>query len=217
MIIERGTKRVFASAVDWPGWSRSGKTEKDAIEALAAYAPRYTRAIGAKFAFTAPADVAQFRVVERTAGNATTDFGAPGVHAKADSVAVNASELRRLRALLMAGWNAFDEGLANAKGKTLAKGPRGGGRSLTKIADHVREAEGGYLSGLGAPLKTKATGKALSDAIRNAAIDGIGASARGEIPAKGPRGAVRWKARFFVRRDLWHILDHLWEIEDRAG
>ena len=35
--IEAGTKRVFATAVDWPGWSRSAKTEEAALEALAAY------------------------------------------------------------------------------------------------------------------------------------------------------------------------------------
>jgi hypothetical protein len=43
----------------------------------------------------------------------------------------------------------------------------------------------------------------------------VRASARGEIPAKGPRGGLRWTARYFVRRLSWHILDHAWEIEDR--
>ena len=27
VVLEVGTKKVFASAVDWPGWSRSGRTE----------------------------------------------------------------------------------------------------------------------------------------------------------------------------------------------
>ena len=39
--IEAGSKRTFASALDWPGWARSGKTEQAALEALAAYAGRY--------------------------------------------------------------------------------------------------------------------------------------------------------------------------------
>ena len=39
--IERADKKAFATAVDWPGWSRSGKTEELAIEALIAYAQRY--------------------------------------------------------------------------------------------------------------------------------------------------------------------------------
>ena len=41
--VEKGSKRVFASAADWPGWSRWGRDEAAALEALAAYAPRYAR------------------------------------------------------------------------------------------------------------------------------------------------------------------------------
>jgi hypothetical protein len=216
VIVETGSKRVFASAVEWPGWSRSGKTQQDALEALVAYAPRYMSAIGTKFGLKAPTDASAFRVVERTKGNATTDFGAPGVAGKTDTVPVSGPDLIRMRALLIAGWTAFDEGVRRAKGKKLAKGPRGGGRSLTGIVEHVRDAEATYLGGLGAPLRTSARGQALIDATRNAAVNAIGASAHGEIPAKGPRGGVRWTARFFLRRDLWHILDHLWEIEDRS-
>ena len=40
VFVESGRKRVFASALDWPGWCRSGRTEELAIEALAAYLPR---------------------------------------------------------------------------------------------------------------------------------------------------------------------------------
>ena len=127
------------------------------------------------------------------------------------------ADLVRLRGLLITGWTAFDKGVEAARGKRLAKGPRGGGRSVTAIVDHVREAEAGYIAALGYPFKTSARGRALMDATRTAAMEGLGASARGEIPAKGPRGGRRWKARFFVRRDLWHILDHLWEIEDRLA
>src|SRR5258708_5911564 len=39
--LEVGQKRVFASALDWPGWTRAGKDEKLAIEALLAYLSRY--------------------------------------------------------------------------------------------------------------------------------------------------------------------------------
>ena len=39
--IEGTRKKVFASALEWPGWSRSGKTPESAIENLLAYAPRY--------------------------------------------------------------------------------------------------------------------------------------------------------------------------------
>lgn len=211
VIIERGSKRVFASAADWPGWARSGKTEDEALATLLAYAPRYARVAG-KLGFVAPKDASSFRVIERTAGNATTEFGAPGVHAKADAAKVGDKDLARLVAALDAGWRAFDAGVAKAKGKTLASGPRGGGRSLEKIAAHVREAELAYLSGLGAPKPKSADLTVERAAVR----DGLAASARGEYPAKGPRGGVRWKPRFMVRRAMWHTLDHLWEIEDRS-
>ena len=75
--IEVGGKRTFASAADWPGWCRAGKSEQTALEALAAYAPRYS--VVAKLAkVTFPAGATEFSVSERLQGNATTDFGAPG-------------------------------------------------------------------------------------------------------------------------------------------
>src|SRR3979490_1826579 len=83
VFLEVGTKRVFASAADWPGWSRSGKTEEAALEKLAAYAPRYAK--GAKLAkIELPKDVTKFDVVERIKGTGATEFGVPAVAAKAE-------------------------------------------------------------------------------------------------------------------------------------
>ena len=73
--LEVAAKRVFAGALAWPGWSRSGRDEGSALEALAAYAPRYRRALGRTAAagtFRPPADARSFRVAERVQGNATT-------------------------------------------------------------------------------------------------------------------------------------------------
>ena len=217
VVVERGGKRVFASAVDWPGWARSGPDEAAALEALVAYARRYASVVsGARLGFVAPADTGSLHVVEHLHGNATTDFGAPGVAAKVDATVIDAIELARLRKLLTAGWRAFDAGVDTARGKALRPGPRGGGRSLTRIVDHVRDAEAGYLSGLGWPFKSSATGRALIEGTRAAVLEGLAASARGEIAPIGPRGGVRWQPRFFARRLMWHALDHLWEIEDRS-
>jgi len=217
VVVERGTKRIFASAVDWPGWARSGRDERAALEALLAYAPRYSSVVArAKLGFVPPADLGSLQVIERVHGNATTDFGAPGVAAKSDATVVDAAELARLRKLLTAGWRAFDAGVASARGKTLRAGPRGGGRSLTAIVAHVRDAEAGYLSGLGWPFKSSASGRELIEQTRSAVLEGLAASAGGKIAAKGPRGGISWKPRFFARRLLWHALDHLWEIEDRS-
>jgi hypothetical protein len=217
VVIETGSKRVFAGAVDWPGWARSGRDETTALEALVAYAPRYASIVSRTWlGFVSPSGIAALRVVERLRGNATTDYGAPGVPAKVDATAVGAADLARLRTVLAAGWRAFDAGVDAARGRTLRAGPRGGGRSLDAIVEHVREAEAGYLSALGWPLKSTAGDRELLEHTRAAVLEGLAASAGGTIAAKGPRGGVRWKPRFFGRRLMWHALDHLWEIEDRS-
>lgn len=213
--VETGTKRVFASAVEWPGWARSGRTEDDALQALVDYAPRYAKAVSpSRPGFIAPTRVADLTVIERIGGDATTDFGAPGAKPKLDETKTSPADLRRLEALIEAAWRTLDGAAAKARGKTLTKGPRGGGRSLAAILQHVHDAEGGYLSALGwkAPPEARRDTKSM----RAAVLEGIAASARGEIAEKGPRGGVRWKPRFFARRLAWHALDHAWEIEDRA-
>ena len=75
--LESGSKRVFACALEWPGWCRSAKSEELALEALASYLQRYrVVATEAGVAFDALPD-SRFIVQERLSGNATTDFGAP--------------------------------------------------------------------------------------------------------------------------------------------
>jgi len=64
--IERGAKRVFAAAIEWPGWCRSDRTEEAALQSLLAYGPRYAKALGRRrLGFVAPADAGSFDVVER--------------------------------------------------------------------------------------------------------------------------------------------------------
>lgn len=217
--LERGEKRTFATALDWPGWARVGRDDVSALQALFDSAPRYARVVtGTRLGFAAPADLSALQVVERHGGNATTDFGAPAAELDHDSSALSAVELARLRALIEASWRAFDHAAKKAKGKTLANGPRGGGRPLEEVARHVRDAEAGYLSALGARFKAdpKAPLRAELERTRAAVLESLAASARGEFAAKGPRGGKRWTARFFARRLAWHSVDHAWEIEDRS-
>src|SRR5215813_4540375 len=76
--LEIGKTRTFASALEWPGWARSGHDEAAALAALLAYGPRYQRAMrSAQPGFHAPTTPAAFTVTERVTGDATTDFGAP--------------------------------------------------------------------------------------------------------------------------------------------
>ena len=211
--IEGGAKRTFACAVDWLGWCRSGRDEASALEALLAAGPRYARAIAsARVGFEGPRSVAEFAVVGRPKGNASTDYGVPGAVQDADERAMSDADVARTAAMLRACWREFDATAAKARGKKLRVGPRGGGRALDAIIRHVIEAECGYLSALG----WKAPADPSAEQVRKAVLEGLAASARGEIPVRGPRGGKRWKPRYFARRLAWHALDHAWEIEDRS-
>lgn len=216
--VELGKKRVFAGALDWPGWCRTGRDEGAALEALFAYGPRYACILRpARLGFHAPTDRSAFVVVERLQGNATTDFGAPDIAPAHDAFAMDDAELRRLQAILRACWRAFDATVKKTTGKTLRSGPRGGGRTLDGVVQHVLEAEQGYLSRLGGRVPpSDDSDREPWDRTRRAIQETLAAAARGEIAARGPRGGKRWMPRYFVRRVAWHVLDHLWELEDRA-
>jgi hypothetical protein len=209
--LEVGTRRIFAAAMDWPGWCRAGLDEASVLQSLFDYGPRYVEVVRpAHLGFQVPKDVSAFEIVERLKGNTTTDFGAPDMALKSDVRPLDDAELKRLQAILKACWQAFDAIVETAKGKVLRTGPRGGGRDLDKIVEHVLGAEKGYLSSLG--------GKAPSEALvpfREAILKTLESSAHGEIAEYGLRGGKRWLPRYFVRREAWHVLDHVWEIEDR--
>ena len=216
VILEIGRARTFASAVDWPGWSRAGRDEASALQALSDYGPRYAGALaGARLGFRPPAGPASFTVVDRLPGNATTDFGAPEADWPSDTGPVSEAELRRFTRLLNAVWGALDAAGQAARGRELRKGPRGGGRDLADILRHVRDVDAAYLSRLGGQLPRGAPADLVL--ARQVIVETLARSAHGEVPARGPRGGRRWTARYFVRRLAWHALDHAWEIEDRAS
>jgi hypothetical protein len=217
--LEIGKTRTFAGAIAWPGWCRSGKDQASALQTLLAYAPRYARAIeSAGLGFQPPADLSILNVSERLPGNASTDFGAISHPPALDDSPVSPQDLQRFQALLEAMWRAFDRAVQAAAGRQLRTGPRGGGRDLERLTRHVWESEAAYLGPLGwqLPEGVKAAGvQGGFDPLRQAVLAGLGASARGELPRFGPRGGKRWTARYFVRHTAWHLLDHLWELEDR--
>lgn len=216
--LEIGSKRTFASALDWPGWSRSEKDETLAMDALLNYALRYAAVARAvRVPFQAPADVSVFVVTQRLDGDATTDFGTPGCIPPTDTQPMGEPELLRLQALLKGCWAIFDEVIEAARGKTLRTGPRGGGRDRQKLIDHVLGGEQAYLSRLGVKLQLpeSAPWSERMQECRQAVQEGLAASAHGELPSHGPRGGLYWPARYFARRSAWHILDHSWEIQDR--
>jgi hypothetical protein len=216
--LETGKSRTFASALDWPGWARSGRDEAAALDALFAYGPRYQRAIRtAKPGFRAPTDVAAFEVTERLPGNATTNFGTPGMAPSIDASPLDDAGGKRALGILAACWTTFGHAVESAEGKPLRKGPRGGGRSTSKIVGHVIEAHYEYLRKISwrEPHEQSDDVAAALKAVKEADARALAFAISGEMPSAGPRGGALWKPRYFVRRAAWHILDHAWEIEDR--
>jgi hypothetical protein len=127
-------KKAFASAADWPGWSRGGKTEDEALTSLLAYGKRYAAAVGVAYVRLGASTARDLEIVERLEGNATTDFGAPGVVPELDREAVSGERLDEMVELLRRTWRTFEAAAAKAGGETLGPaGPRGGGRTLDEI------------------------------------------------------------------------------------
>ena len=206
--LERGSKRVFASAVDWPGYARIGKTDDEAIERLIEYGERYARAVSsARQGFKPPRTV---KVVDTVKGGSGTDFGALSISPKADERALSTKEFRRQVALLRAAWHTFDAMASTHARKKLSTGPRGGGRTIAKMTAHVLEADIAYLSSIGAKYK----GSDM-DELREAFLGRLERHWKGE-PLENQRRSEPWTVRYCVRRSAWHALDHAWEIEDRA-
>lgn len=208
--LEEGQKRVFACAVDWPGWCRAGRNRDEALEALAAAAPRY--AVVARQARVKFPSTFEFDVVERVKGTATTEFGAPGVVPALDLKALKPAEAKRLAALVGASWKVFDRVVAGAPAK-LRKGPRGGGRDRDKIVEHVLGAEVAYARKLGLRIAQPALGDAAAiSANRTELLKALRTAAHGQR-GQDDEG---WPPRYAARRTAWHVMDHAWEIENRS-
>jgi len=207
--IEQAPKKVFASAADWPGWSRGGKTEEIALEALAAYAPRYAAVSPDGFSKTVEHE--DLEVVERNEGSAGTEFGVPSRPSRLDARPTTADEAARLAATVDAAWTLFDR-IAKKAPAELRKGPRGGGRDTAKIVAHVMESDGAYANEMGIKVRGFAPDdRAAIEAMRDRMLEVLRAARDG-----APLAGRRWPARYAAHRIAWHALDHAWEIEDRT-
>lgn len=213
--LEVSPKQVVASALEWPGWCRAGRDEDVALETLASYARRY--ALVAERAGVGFASTAAFEVVERMPGGPTA-FAAPEcrrpfpqVTAKVEQAKVTSAAARRMVGLLSGAWATFDE-IAAASPAELRKGPRGGGRDRDKLIDHVIGAEAAYARKLGVKLKQRAAeDTAAIEELREAIVAVVGSPSDGS-----PGGPSGWTTRYAARRIAWHVLEHGWEMQDRA-
>jgi hypothetical protein len=207
--LEAGDKKVFACSIDFPGWCRSGRDEAAALEALADYAPRYAEVAElAKVAFPAKAE---FEVVERIKGKGATDFGIPHEVTRADAEPLTARQAARQVELLRAAWALLDR-VAKASPAELRKGPRGGGRDRDKMLEHVLGAEAAYARKVGIKHPQPELGDTRAvKALRDELAETLGRASDGSPVV--PKG---WPPRYAIRRIAWHVLDHAWEMQDRA-
>lgn len=207
-VLEVAPKKSFASALDWPGWSRSGKTGEEALMVLADYAPRYQLVADIAGA-TGVADIAtHLEVIETIEGDGATEYGVPGMHAAVEQEFMTSAECERQLALLQACWTYFDD-VASKVSEELLKGPRGGGRNRSEIVDHVHESERYYVTQLG--VKAKKNSLVTPEAIathREATLAALRDHNQRQEHA-------RWPIRYIIRRAAWHVLDHTWEMEDK--
>jgi hypothetical protein len=210
--IEAGARRCFACSLEWPGLSRSGKSEEAALAALSTYVPRYavmTAKAGVEFPLTEgqPWSIVQ-RVPTRSGG---ADFGAPTAVLESDADGWGPAEAARGAALMAGSWELFDEAAAGAP-ESLRKGPRGGGRDRDAIADHVAAAEQLFGRKVGLSLAVPGPGdRRVLLANRQSILEWCRSGSVARSPAE-----AGWPPRSATRRLIWHVLDHAWEIEDRA-
>ena len=214
--LEVSPKQAVASALDWPGWCRAGRNEAAALEALAGYTERYA-SVAELAGFSLPSMVA-FDVVERLPGGPSTAFAAPECRrpfpqaiAEAERGKVTEGSARRLVGLLTSVWATLDR-FAVASPAELRKGPRGGGRDRDELINHVLGADTAFARKLGVKLKRPAMDDiAAIEELRQAIAGVVGAPSDGSPVV--PNG---WTRRYAARRIAWHVLEHAWEMQDRA-
>lgn len=212
VVVEVAPKRSFASALDWTGWCRSGRTPDAALEALAAYAVRYEAvAATAGLRFPAVKGVESFVVIEEVEGNATTEFGAPSTAATIELRPATAGDANRAATLLGAAWMVLDAAVASAPAH-LRKGPRGGGRDRDAIYQHVLGAEQAYAGKVGVRVRELSKDDTGAIAAMHEALLAVIRADRTGAPAR--EGG--WAPRYCARRLAWHALDHAWEVQDRS-
>ena len=211
VMVEQGKKKAVAVALDWPGWNRSGKSETEALETLAAYRPRYAKVAGLAGLAGEFRAAGKMTVVERLAGAGMTDFYGLSFRSTApEQKRMSPAECERKLALLRACWTFFDD-VASHVSAELRKGARGGGRDRDRIIQHTNRVEMLDFAkkvGVTAPDEAWLRPKDLR-AYREAYCAAIRDYNSRGVPAR------TWPVQFVIRHSAYHMLDHAWEMEDR--
>jgi hypothetical protein len=208
---EVAAKKVFAWAIDWPGWCRDGKDRALAVEGLLAARGRYAKVARRAGLELPEAEADGLRVVETVEGGGGTEFGVPSSITKLDRRPTTKAEAERLASLVEAAWVIFDR-VAERSPEELRKGPRGGGRDRDKMIGHVIGADHAYAREIGVRLpEPSQADRAAVEAERAAMLEVL------RQPSDGsPLADRKWTQRYAARRIAWHALDHAWEMEDRT-
>jgi len=197
VMVERGKKkRTVASAFDWSGWDRSGKTEEAALQVLEAYRSRYAKVAalaGLSDEFLAARELT---VVERLEGIGMTDYyGVSGRSAGPEQDQMTKAECERKVALLRASWRYFDDVAARVSHE-LRKGPRGGGRERDEIVHHVNGSE---IVEFARKVGVRSSPDAWRDPDElHAHRDAFCAAIR-ETNARGAAAGSWWTVQFLIR------------------
>jgi hypothetical protein len=204
--VEVGQKQVVACSWKWPGWCRYGKIADQAVQVLLDSAPRYkiiVQRAGIPFE-----QISQYTITH-IEGNANTDW-APSIITDRDTQPWEADEAQRGVDILLSAWSIIDD-IIRTSSRELSKGSRGGGRELDEIFNHVVESERAYARKIGIkhPL-FPVTDQSLLKNFRDEIIVKLSAPSDGSLLTPGG-----WPASYAVRRIAWHVIDHIWEIEDR--
>jgi hypothetical protein len=214
-VIERGPKekRSVAFSIDWPGWSRGGKSAELALGALEAYRQRY-RPVAALARMAGEFDGAgPLEIVEDKVGTGSTDFwGISFSPSAAEQGPMDEAALERAITLLQACW-AFFDGVAERVSPELRKGPRGGGRDRDGIVRHTIRTESEDFAkqvGLRIPEGAALTPEGLRQ-HRETYVAAMRAYNAGEVA----RRMRSWTLPFLIRHSAYHTLDHAWEMEDK--
>jgi hypothetical protein len=214
-VIEHGTKdkRCVAFSLDWPGWSRGGKTPDLALETLESYRERY-RPVTVLAGMEADFDAAgQLEIVEDRVGTGSTDFwGISFSPSSSEQDPMAERDLERGITLLEAGW-AFFDGVAARVSPEMRKGPRGGGRDRDRIISHtIRVESEDFAKQVGVVIPENAA--LTPEGLRQHRVTYV-AAMRAYNAGRVERRMRKWTLPFLIRHSAFHTLDHAWEMEDK--
>ena len=202
----RPPKKAFATAVDWPGWSRSGKTEE--LRSRHWWPTRSDTRRSRELARRTSRRSGVDRRRRADRGRRRDRFGVPDVTDQDRRPRDREDGERLARWSKRPGRPSTDRrrGARGAAQGTARRRPRPRRSSTTSSAR--RQA---YAHEMGIKRKEFTSDRAARRRLRAAMLEDLRAPSDGS-----PIADRKWTTRYAAHRIAWHALDHAWEIEDRS-